>query len=185
MIEQFRNAGKKGRASRGDLVVGDSCRQMSFARPRRPHQDQPVLRRFGKLASGRQGHLKALSLLPIGIHPLNIEGLEAHSADYLLAQSADRLKKRRAFLPQLQLTGQFRSAQAGLQALVKGTQSYCGNYGGKLSIEAMIQHLEELLLSPGCAAVGSQVIEDEQWCILHPFEEIVVAHVAGGAKRGA
>ncbi len=105
MIEQFGNAGKKGWASGGDLVVGDSCRQMSLARARRPHQDQPVLGRFSKLASGRQCHSEAFSLLPIGIHPLNIEGLEAHSADYLLAQSADRLKKRGAFLPQLQLPG--------------------------------------------------------------------------------
>ena len=49
----------------------------------------------------------------------------------------------------------------------------------------MIQHLKKLLLGPGRAAVGSQVVENKQGSILYPLEEIIITHVAGRTERSA
>ena len=49
----------------------------------------------------------------------------------------------------------------------------------------MVQYLKQLLLSPGCAALPAQVVEQQERSVAHPFEKLIVGYIAAGTERRA
>jgi predicted metal-dependent hydrolase len=186
IVQEVRNDHEEDRLALLEAIIGDGAGQMGLATAIRPIENQPSLWGLSEAPSHLKGTSQVLSLILREIHAFGIEGLEGHMAEQLLSKAAQLLEDR--WSPLLYNTDlrEIRVADSRIQALIQLVQRGIHCYDGGLpSVEPVIDDLEELLLSPGRAALRPQVIKDQQGSPTYLLEELIVRHFTGRTETPA
>ena len=161
---------------------------MGLAATGRPQQHQPQVRLLGELPGELVRFPQAVQrLLVHGLAP-PVEALEGHAPAAVPAARcrSAHLGRRAALLHDASTLDRAGSVmrERSRSSMVSRVRAG-GDDGGQLGAVAVVEELVQLLLGPGGAALGSQVVQDQQGGALHVLEELVVGHLAVRAEGGA
>ena len=170
--------------------MGNGCRQMGLAAAIVPLQHQPVAGFLGIAAAELHSAAQVVPVVWLEFILAQAKGVKGHILQQRQARQV-RLASIDRAPPKVrsrnrQDCGHIGVHHARADAHIDLLQPVIGgNYSRQTGVIAMVEDLEELFLGPGGAALGAQIIKNEQGGVAHLVKPFVVRRRAIGRKGSA